>query len=92
MTSDGRTSARITTGIVLITVMVPLAVLGIALWEMQRGDTDRWDLEVRRTLLDQTVQRMEAWLIANPRREMQLQFRRDGQLYGGPYALEKARD
>ena len=92
MISDGRPTARMTVGLVLVTVVVPLAVLGIALWEAQRGDTDHWDLEVKRGYLGQTVQRMETWLAANPNREMQLQFRRNGQLYGGPYALDQARE
>ena len=35
---------------------------------------------------------MQAQLAAEPGRAMELQFRRNGQLYGGPYAVEKARE
>ena len=83
---------RATIGIVLITVVVPLLIVAIGWWEMQRGDTDRWDLEIQRGYLSQTVQRLDAWIAANPRRQMEAEFRRNGQLYGGPYAVEKARE
>ena len=84
----GRAAGRL----VLTTVVVPLLVLGLGFWEMERGGIDQWELEVQRGALNQVVARMEAQLAAEPRREMQLQFHRNGQLYGGPYAVQKARE
>ena len=78
--------------IVLATVLVPLALLGLGLWEARRGEADRWELEMQRGALTETVARMEARVAAEPRRVMEVQFRRNGQLYGGPYAVQKARE
>lgn len=86
----GRGRARL--GVVLTTVVVPLMILALGVWEIQRGGLDQWDLEMQRGYLSQVVARMQAQLAAAPGRQMQLQFRRNGQLYGGPYAVEKARE
>ena len=85
-------AARATLRIVLTTVAVPLMVLGLGIWEVQRGTWDQRDLELQRDHLGQVVARMQAQLAAEPGRHMQLQFRRDGQLYVGAYAIDKARE
>jgi len=78
--------------LVLATVGVPLLILALGIWEIERGDANRWELEMQRSALDQVVARIEAQIAAAPRREMEVQFRRNGQLYGGPYAVQKARE
>lgn len=88
--TDGGTGD--TLRIVLVTVGVPLLILGLGLWEIQRSETNRWELEVQRGALNQMVARLEARIAAAPQREMEVQFRLDGRLYGGSYAVEKARE
>lgn len=87
-----RATSRATLGVVMTTLVVPLVVLAIGVWEMQRSGTDQRDLEMQRAYLGQVVARMEAQIAAEPRREMDVQFRRNGRLYAGPYAVQKARE
>ena len=83
---------RAMAGLVLGTVGVPLLVLALGIWEFGRGNGDRWELEMQRGALKQAAARIEAQIAAAPHREMEVQFRRNGQLYDGPAALQKARD
>lgn len=83
---------RPTLRVIVTTVLVPLVILGLGLWELQRGRSGQWELQQQQDSLRKLVMRMEARIAAEPRREMEVQFRRNGQLYGGPYAVQKARE
>lgn len=73
-------------------VLLPLAILLFGLWEMQRGDDDWADFEAQHARLSRLVTELEARMPKDGRPDYSLQFREHGQTYGGPYALERARD
>ncbi len=79
-------------GLVAATVLVPLALLLVGLWERQRGDADWADVKAEHDRLGRTVADLEARAPRDGRPDFRLQFQHDGQLYGGPYAVVKARE
>lgn len=83
---------RTTLRVILTAVVVPLLVLALGVWELQRGGDGQQQLEVNQDHVRRIVAGLEAKLAADPDRPMELQFRRNGQLFGGPYAVEKARE
>ena len=74
------------------TVLVPLAVLALGSWEVQRGAADWADCEAERLRLARIVTDLEARAPRDGRIDFGMQFSRDGQTYVGPLALDQARD
>ena len=73
-------------------VVIPLALLLLGMWEMQRGADHALDVGSERAALKRTIQAMEALPPpANGGFNMDLQYRRNGQLYGGDMAISEAR-
>ena len=85
------TRIRAFTGLLVATVLLPLAVLAFGLWERQRGAADRVDLDVERSRLTESVQ-FEAQAPRDGRPDYRMTFENNGQLYGGPLALAQARE
>jgi hypothetical protein len=68
-----------------VAVTVPLVILGLGLglWDSWLGEVDQWEIELQLKKLGQVVARMEDRIAAVPHREMEVQFRRNGQLCAG---------
>lgn len=73
-------------------MLVPLAFLGLGLWEQQRGASDEEALELQRGRMAKAVATLEARPALGGGLDMGLQFRRNGQTYVGSLALAQARD
>jgi hypothetical protein len=73
-------------------VLLPLALLGLGLWEAQRVVEDAASLELQRARAAKAVAILEA-RPAPPdgRPDFGAQFRRNGRTYAGPIALSEAR-
>lgn len=78
--------------LVLASVLLPLAILLLGLWEMQRGPDDWAELAAEHQRLSRVVADLEARTPKDGRPDYRLEFRQNGRLYGGPYAVEKARE
>lgn len=78
------------------TVIAPLMVLGLGLWEMKRAGSDQLELQLQGDYLGRVVASIEAQIAVEPRRQgtaaPDVQFHSNGQTYGGPYALQVARE
>ncbi|WP_245504185.1 M48 family metallopeptidase [Lichenihabitans psoromatis] len=74
------------------TVLLPLAILLLGCWEQQRGIADWLDLHNEQLRLSGVVAQLEAQAPKNGKMDFTMQFRRNGQLYGGPLALDQARE
>ncbi|KMO33353.1 peptidase M48 [Methylobacterium tarhaniae] len=73
-------------------MLVPLALLLVGLWEQQRGAGDWAEVRAEHDRLVRIVADLEARTPRDGRPDFRLQFRYDGQLYGGPYAVVKAHE
>nr|WP_245214805.1 M48 family metallopeptidase [Pararoseomonas indoligenes] len=72
---------------------MPLAVLGLGYWEAVRAEADGAAVELDRARAAKAVSVLESRPApANGRLDMGMQFRRNGQTYVGPLALDQARD
>ncbi|CAA2101864.1 Protease HtpX [Methylobacterium bullatum] len=78
-------------GLVAATVLLPLAVMLLGVWEQERAAADWADLDAERLHLTRIVQDLEAREPRDGRIDFRMQFRRNGQTYGGPLALVQAR-
>lgn len=74
------------------TVLLPLAVLLLGLWEQQRGGADLVELETQRLQMMEAVTVLETRPDPGGRLDMGMQFRRNGRTYVGPLALAQARE
>ena len=86
-----RRGLRRTLGLLAMTVMLPLALLALGLWQTSRGADDEQALVVRQVRLGQIVALLES-RAATGQQMMELQFRRGGQLFAGPLAVTEARE
>ena len=77
--------------LVAATVLLPLAILLLGLWEQERAGADWADLAAERAHLNRVVEVLEAQAPPDGRPDFRMQFRRNGQSYGGPLALVQAR-
>ena len=73
-------------------MLLPLLILLLGLWEWQRGAEDAAAFAAEQERLAQVVADLEARTPRDGRPDFRLQFRHNGQNYGGPYALVKARE
>ncbi|WP_211856365.1 M48 family metalloprotease [Plastoroseomonas hellenica] len=90
---EGARSRRATLGLLLITVLLPLAFLGLGLWEWQRGSADLEARALQRDRMAKVVATLEAWpAAANGSPDAGARFRRDGRTYAGPLALSQAKE
>jgi hypothetical protein len=83
---------RALVGLVATTVLLPLALLLVGLWEGRRGLDDLAAVMAEHDRLAQVVADLEARAPRDGRPDFRLQFRHDGKLYGGPLAVAKARE
>ena len=74
------------------TVLLPVAVLLLGLWEQERGAAEQAELEAARLPLARVVAGLEARAPRDGRFDMGMQFRRNGQVYVGPLALAQAHE
>lgn len=79
-------------GLLAATVLLPLAVLALGVWERERGAADWADLEAERLRLARVVVALEAQAPPDGRIDVRMQFRRHGQSFVGPLALTQARE
>lgn len=93
-TTIPRASSRLRSvaGLVAATVLLPLAILLLGLWQQERGAEDRADIDAERQHLTRIVADLEAREPRDGRIDVRMQFRRAGQTYAGPLALTKARE
>ena len=79
--------------LLVVTVLLPLALLGLGLWERQRGTDDHGTLEVQRARAAKAVAILEARPApTDGRPDFGAQFRHNGQTYVGALAIAKARE
>ncbi|MCJ2131381.1 M48 family metallopeptidase [Methylobacterium sp. E-045] len=78
-------------GLVAATVLLPLAVMLLGVWERERAAADWAELDAQHLNLTRIVQDLEAREPRDGRIDFRMQFRRNGQVYGGPLALVQAR-
>ena len=79
-------------GLLAATVLLPLAVLALGLWERERGAADWADLEAERLRLARIVATLEAQAPPDGRLDVRMRFRRNGQTFVGPLAVTQARE
>jgi Zn-dependent protease with chaperone function len=84
--------SRVLAGLVAATVLLPLAILLLGLWERQRGADDAAAFAAEHDRLAAITADLEARAPRDGRPDFRLQFRHNGQNYGGPYAAVKARE
>lgn len=77
--------------LVAATVLLPLCLMMLGLWERERGAEDWAAFAAEGRQLDRIVADLEARVPKDGRIDWSMQFRRNGQLYGGPLALDQAR-
>lgn len=77
--------------LVAATVLLPLCLMMLGLWERERGADDWAAFAAEGRQLDRIVADLEARVPKDGRIDWSMQFRRNGQLYGGPLALDQAR-
>ncbi|RYI99317.1 MAG: peptidase M48, partial [Acetobacteraceae bacterium] len=73
-------------------MLLPLALLGLGLWQQPRGRGDLQTAEVRSARLTKVVAALEARPAPARGFDYGAVFREDGHTYAGPLALDKARD
>lgn len=89
-----RTPSRLRsiTRLIAATVLLPLAIMLLGLWEQQRAVGDWAGFNEERLHLTRIVEDLEAKAPPRDGRvDYSTQFRRNGQLYSGPLALVQAR-
>ncbi len=72
-------------------MVVPLGLMLLGAWERQRGTDDWAAFEAERQHLTRIVSDLEARAPRDGRIDFRMQFRRNGQTYAGPLALDQAR-
>ncbi|GJE55218.1 MULTISPECIES: M48 family metalloprotease [Methylobacterium] len=72
-------------------MLLPLAFMLLGLWEGQRGSDDWAAFDAERSRLAGVVADLEARVPRDGRIDFRMQFRRNGQTYAGPLALDQAR-
>ncbi|GJD73225.1 M48 family metalloprotease [Methylobacterium goesingense] len=82
---------RSVTHLIAATVLLPLGILLLGLWEQERAGADWADLVAERRHLTRIVADLEARAPPDGRPDFRMQFRRNGKGYGGPLALVQAR-
>ena len=87
-----RTHLRSFISLLVTTVLLPLAVLALGVWERERGAADGVDLDAERSRLTEVVRRLELQASRDGRPDYAMTFENNGQLYGGPLALVQARE
>ncbi|MFT8246211.1 M48 family metalloprotease [Roseomonas sp. BN140053] len=83
---------RAALNLLLTTVLLPLAFLGLGLWERDRAADDLATLEQQRDRTAKAVAILEARPAPARGFDMGAQFRRNGQTYVGPLATAQARE
>ncbi|SFU76077.1 Peptidase family M48 [Methylobacterium sp. 174MFSha1.1] len=83
---------RVLAGLIAATVLLPLVILLVGLWERQRGVDDWAEFAAEYDRLARVVMDLEARTPRDGRPDFRLQFRHDGKTYGGPLAVVKARE
>ena len=73
------------------TVLLPLLVMLLGLWESGRGIDDKAAYDAERARLTQVVADLEARTPPAGRIDFRMKFQRHGQTYVGPLALDQAR-
>ncbi|WP_238270262.1 M48 family metalloprotease [Methylobacterium cerastii] len=73
-------------------MLLPFLVMLLGLWEGRRADDDWAAFAAEHRHLSAIVADLEARTPRDGRVDYTLQFRKGGQTYGGPLALDKARD
>ena len=82
-----RTHLRSFISLLVTTVLLPLAVLALGVWERERGAADGVDLDAERSRLTEVVRRLELQAPRDGRPDYAMTFENNGQSYGGPLAL-----
>ncbi|MFD0937341.1 peptidase M48, partial [Methylobacterium trifolii] len=82
---------RSVTRLIAATVLLPLGILLLGLWEQERAGADWADLAAEQEHLTRIVAELEARAPPDGRPDFRMQFRRNGKSYGGPLALVQAR-
>jgi len=84
---------RATLGLLLTTLVLPLAFLALGLWQSSRGADDRMELEEERDRAIKVVSLLEARPAPAPGRiDPGTRFQRNGRTYVGELAIAEARD
>jgi len=78
--------------LLLSTVLLPLALLALGLWQAPRAVDDLAEAENREARMGKAVSLMEARIAPGGTPDMRMQYRRNGRLYAGPLALAEARE
>ena len=78
-------------GLVAATVLLPLAILLLGLWEGRRAEGDWAAFDRERQRLTAIVADLERRMPPDGRIDVRMQFRHGGQVYAGPLALDRAR-
>ena len=88
--APGRKTRRLLAG----TLLLPLALMALGIWEGYRGAGDVAAATLQRDRLAPVVEALQARQSRGQPGafDMGLQFQRGGQLYGGPYAVTVAQD
>ncbi|WP_348273145.1 M48 family metalloprotease [Methylobacterium sp. ap11] len=82
---------RALAGLVASTVLLPLEILLLGLWEQQRGASDWAEFAAEHDRIAGIVADLEAPTPRDGCPDFRLQFRRDGKTYGGPLAVVMSR-
>lgn len=85
-------SLGLTPGLLAATVVLPLALLGLGLWQQPRGLDTVQKAEVRRAGLAKAVSALETRPVPARGFDTNAVFRENGHTYAGPLALTKARE
>lgn len=86
-----RSRIRALLGVIAATILLPVAIMALGLWERQRAEADWAEFEAERLRLTAIVQELEARMPRDGRIDFRMSFRRNGQTYAGPLALDQAR-
>ncbi|WP_404333461.1 M48 family metalloprotease [Sphingomonas sp. MMS12-HWE2-04] len=78
--------------LVLTTLILPAAVLGLGLWQQQRAPAHQQEIAAQRVQIAREIAALQAERAESGTIPFTVQFRKDGKLYGGPYALTVAEE
>ncbi len=89
----GQDPDRSMRSLLVTTVLLPLLLVALGVWEWQRAGPAEAALVARKVQVERAVAALEARPIStNAMPDFDAQFARDGQLYGGELALAQARE
>lgn len=91
MQQDTPSRPRAIVTLIAATILLPLAVMALGLWEGRRGDADSTAFEAERLRLERAVADLEARAPTDGRIDLRMRFQSDGQTYVGTLALDQAR-